>query len=493
MLLNSPNVKLCIVGVSRDCFPISLTKSRLASVCEIAKSKGIDIYPISVIIESESDTVKALLEAKEIGASAAIVYLGNFGPEAPETIFAQKFCGPVMFCAASEENREGLQDNRGDAYCGMLNASYNLSLRNVKAYIPENPVGTIKEVVKMIKDFLPIAKIYIGVKSLKIFGFGPRPADFFACNAPIKPFYDLGVEVMENSELDLLEKFNEVDENDKDVQIILKEMTEELGVGNKYPKVLPRLARFEVALIRFYYNNLGNSSFGVFANKCWPAFEHFFGFVPCYVNSRLAAKGIPVACEVDFYGALSEYMCMLATDMVPALLDLNNTVPRDMIDNYTDLKGATYNDLFMGFHCGNVSSCVLSNFEMKYQKIMKSLLEPDTDPGITIGTLEGTIRPGEITLFRLQGNAEGKLVSYIAEGEVINMDPSTFGGVGVFAVPNMARFYRHVLIEKRFPHHGAVAFKKVGKILFESIKLLGVNDINYPLPKNIYYPSENPF
>ena len=47
-----------------------------------------------------------------------------------------------MFCAAAEENIAVLADSRGDAYCGMLNASYNLKLRGVKAYIPEYPWGT---------------------------------------------------------------------------------------------------------------------------------------------------------------------------------------------------------------------------------------------------------------------------------------------------------------------------------------------------------------
>ena len=47
-----------------------------------------------------------------------------------------------MFFAAAEERGDNLLDGRGDAYCGMLNASYNLKLRNIKAYIPEYPVGT---------------------------------------------------------------------------------------------------------------------------------------------------------------------------------------------------------------------------------------------------------------------------------------------------------------------------------------------------------------
>ena len=38
-----------------------------------------------------------------------------------------------MFFAAAEERGDNLLDGRGDAYCGMLNASYNLKLRGMKA------------------------------------------------------------------------------------------------------------------------------------------------------------------------------------------------------------------------------------------------------------------------------------------------------------------------------------------------------------------------
>ena len=51
----------------------------------------------------------------------------------------------------------------------------------------------------------------------------------------------------------------------------------------------------------------------------------------------------------------------------------------------------------------------------------------------------------------------------------------------------------HVLIEKRYPHHGAVAFGHYGKALFEVFKYLGVADIAYNQPKNLPYPTENPF
>ena len=70
---------------------------------------------------------------------------------------------------------------------------------------------------------------------------------------------------------------------------------------------------------------------------------------------------------------------------------------------------------------------------------------------------------------------------------------TSFGGIGIFAIPAMGRFYRHVLIEKRFPHHGAVAFGHCGKALFEVFKYLGVADIGWNQPKSLPYPKENPW
>jgi hypothetical protein len=57
----------------------------------------------------------------------------------------------------------------------------------------------------------------------------------------------------------------------------------------------------------------------------------------------------------------------------------------------------------------------------------------------------------------------------------------------------MARFYRHVLIEGRFPHHAGVAFAHAGKELFEVVKALGIDDIGFNQPKGMLYKKENPY
>jgi len=490
---NIPKVKLGIVAVSRDCFPLTLSEGRRKKVVEECKKLGLSIVEISTVVENEKDAIKALDELSHSGVNALIVYLGNFGPEGPETILAQKFGGPTMFVAAAEETEDNLIQGRGDAFCGMLNASYNIGLRGLKPYIPEYPVGIPCEVAAMISDFQDIARVILGVRQLKIFSFGPRPQDFYACNAPIKPLFDLGVEIMENSELDLFESYNK-HADDKRIPEVIKQMEEELGEGNQYPGILPRLAQYELTLIDWMEKNIGASKFAVFANKCWPAFQTQFKFVPCYVNSRFASRGIPISCETDIYGALSEYIITCASTLPATLLDINNTVPADMYKNNQDkIKDYKHTDLFMGFHCGNTPKSCMRNASMNFQRIMHSLLEPGKEPDITRGTLEGNIKPGEITLFRLQSTADCKLRSYIAEGEVLDIDSKSFGSIGVFAVREMARFYRYVLIEKRFPHHSGVGFKHIGKVLFASIKMLGIDDISFNRPANMLYEGENPF
>ena len=461
---NIPVVKLGIIAVSRDCFPIVLSEKRRAAIK--AAYKG-DLYECPVTVENELDMLKAVDDVNKAECNALVVFLGD---------------GDMI-------------NGRGDAYCGMLNCSYNLGMRHLKGYIPEYPVGTADDIAKMICDFVPIARAIIGVKNLQIITFGPRPQDFFACNAPIKGLYELGVEIEENSELDLFVAYK-AHANDPRIPAVCEDMAKEMGEGKYYPEMSARMAQFELTLLDWAEQHKGARKYVAFADKCWPAFPETFGFEPCYVNSRLASRGIPVSCEVDIYGALSEYIGACVSNDAITLLDINNSVPQYIYDE--GIKGKydyKLTDTFMGFHCGNTPSCKMcADRAIKYQLIQHRLLEPEgSDPDFTRGTLEGDIAAGDITFYRLQCNSDGELVSYIAEGEILDVPTRSFGGIAIFAIKEMGRFYRHVLIQKRYPHHGAVAFGHYGKALFEVFKFLGIKDIAYNQPKSLPYPTENPW
>ena len=108
-------------------------------------ARGVDVYECRTTVENERDMLRAVDEVKAAGCNALVVFLGNFGPETPETPHRPEVRRPRHVRRRREETGKDLIDGRGDAYCGMLNCSYNLGMRHLKAYIPEYPVGTAED------------------------------------------------------------------------------------------------------------------------------------------------------------------------------------------------------------------------------------------------------------------------------------------------------------------------------------------------------------
>ena len=52
---NIPEVKLGIVAVSRDCFPIQLSEKRRAAIVAACQAKGLDLYEAKTTVENEKD------------------------------------------------------------------------------------------------------------------------------------------------------------------------------------------------------------------------------------------------------------------------------------------------------------------------------------------------------------------------------------------------------------------------------------------------------
>ena len=166
--------------------------------------------------------------------------------------------------------------------------------------------------------------------------------------------------------------------------------------------------------------------------------------------------------------------------------DLNQDQLQELVILHADEEGDGVADYYVWQSDGNLST-------QSAARLSITMAELNQQGRVTQGTLEGDIKPGDITFFRLQSTADCRLTAYVAQGEVLPVATRSFGSIGIFAIPEMGRFYRHVLIEKNFPHHGAVAFGHFGKALFEVFKYLGVEDIGFNQPRNMRYPGENPF
>ena len=288
---NIPEVKLGIVAVSRDCFPIALSEKRRAAITAACAAKGLPVYEAQTTVENEADMQKAVAEVTAAGCNALTVFLGNFGPETPETLLAKFFDGPCMYVAAAEGDGDMI-NGRGDAYCGMLNCSYNLGMRHLSAYIPEYPVGTAEEIADKMAEFVPIARTLLGVRDLKIITFGPRPQDFVACNAPIKGLYELGIEIEENSELDLLVSYKE-HADDPRIAEVCADMAAEMGEGCYYPDLLARMAQFELTLLDWAENHKGSKNMLPLPTSAGPPSRPSLGLSRAMSTPALPAAASP--------------------------------------------------------------------------------------------------------------------------------------------------------------------------------------------------------
>ncbi|MFO8101494.1 MAG: hypothetical protein R6U37_04900 [Dehalococcoidia bacterium] len=482
----SPEVKIGFVSASRDCFPRSLSEERSARLLAETEKLGLSlVVPKGEcrIIETRAHAAEAARQLNAAECDATVLFLGNFSPEIEDAGFLKAFNGPVAVMAAAEESSQGLKEDRGDALCGLLSATLAIRRRNLfeRVYLPQDPIVTAESGAREIERFFKVMKVVKGIRAATVGLFGPRPRDFETCNYNLASIASLGVEIEEYSFFNLVQRVREILEKGDlaDTIKMMKKDIPDIPEGD----FAQRLAAYEKALLSFR-DELKLSGM---TTQCWTDQEKVLRHVPCFINARLAAAGFPVACENDAYSLIAELMGQYASADSVTMLDINHSIPHDL---GSPLKDYPPEDLVGLFHCGNTDPKRLVNPEMKHQVIMKRLMEPDTPPDITRGTIEGRIGASPMTMLQIQGVGDG-IQAYIAQGEFLDVDPQTFGSTGTAYVPGFRRFYRHVLLG-RFHHHAAVAFSHCGDVLFDSMKLLGIKQIYTPNSKNLY-EGENPF
>jgi len=483
----SPDVRLAVVSASRDCFPRELSERRTRALLDECSSSGISIVVPEgdcAIIESRDHAREAARQLRAAGCDAAVLYLGNFSPEIEDAFFVKEFGGHVMLIAAAEESSTSLAADRGDALCGLLSAGLAVSKRGLmpKVHIPEDPIVDAKGGAAAIAHFANVMQVVKGISRATVGLFGPRPRDFETCNYNVASVASLGVEVEEMGFFDLANEVRRIQE-EEDVSAIVDAMKKEMPSIPSDEFAL-RLASYEQAVLNFR-DTLKLSGM---TSQCWSEQEETLMHVPCYINARMAARGFPIACENDIHSLIAELIGQYATGSSVTILDINHSIPTDLHKSLADYPAG---DLVGMFHCGNTDPCRMKDPAMKHQLIMKRLMEPDGEPNITRGTIEGQIAASPITVLQVHGVGDA-MRAYIIEGEFLDLDPKTFGCTGTAYIPGFKRFYRHVMLG-RFHHHAAVAFDHIGSVVYDAMKLLGVAEVFTPLSDSVAYPGENRF
>lgn len=425
---------------------------------------GIDYVDITDIndeglLYDDNDRIKIAEKFKKEKVDGLFLPHGNFGTEYECARLAKDLNVPVLLWGPRDERPEPNGMRLRDTQCGLFATGKVLRRFQIPFTYMTNCRLEDPQFERGVKDFLKVCNVVKKFRNLRILQLGPRPFDFWStmCN-----------------EGELLEKFN--------IQLApipLPELTEEMNRVKKeeadkvqdvvaYCKanmnceiednLLENVAALKVAM-RNLATKYGCSAIAI---QCWNALQGEIGIMPCAANSLLNEEGLPVVCETDIHGAITQVMVEAAT--------MNEK--RGMFSDWTVRHPDNENGELLQ-HCGPWPISVARE-------------KPTIGVPVAFdynGSVFAEAKHGDLTLARFDGdNGEYSLLLGHAKG----IDgPYTKGTYLWVEVENLKRLEAK-LVEGPYIHHCVAIHGDVVPILYEACKYLGIKpDFYDPIEEDV--------
>jgi len=410
------------------------------------------------LVSDDSDA-EALAErfARE-GVDGIVIAALTFGDELAGARVAELLGKPVAVYATKEPPTLPGGFRRSDSFCGTLSLASALYRRGIPfvfggLVLPEDP-----EFRRSFDSFVRAVNVVRTFVGAKVGAVGPRPERFetvtFNEAAMAARFKQRLVHV---ELVEVIEEARRLSDDDPRVARVLSEVSAQLDVSSVPREALLKLAKLEVVLGELAERR-GLVGMGL---RCWRELELYYGVAPCLVMGRLTDRGVMMACEVDVYGALTMAMQYAAAmgRAVPFFIDWT-------------IKHPTRDNVFLAWHCGNLPPSLCSG---RCRLSFHSVMYRDVGAERCYGTVDGRMRPGEVTISRLvEYGGEFKLL--LTRGRVVE-EPGEFRGSWAWVeVPDLGRLYS-TLVEEGFVHHASMIHGDLVEPLAMAAKLLGIRTV----------------
>ncbi|HUV00565.1 MAG TPA: L-fucose/L-arabinose isomerase family protein [Bacteroidales bacterium] len=448
-----------IIG-NRNFFPSNLCIEARERLIKVLKEEGIT----AVILNSDETpygTVETFDDAKKCAKLFAqnkekmigiLVSLPNFGDErsVAESIRQSGLNLPVLIHAFQDNLVKLGASSRRDSFCGKISVCNNLFQFGIKySLTSSHTVDPESEKFRIdFRRFVQTCRIVNGLKNVRFGQIGIRPANFATVRYSEKLLerHNITVEPLDLSEI--IARANSINDNEIELKNKVLEIQDYVLTSSVPAKKIVQMAKLGVAIDRFVREN----DLSGIAIQCWTSLQLNFGVMPCTLMSMLGNKLIPSACETDIPGLVGMYALSLASQSPSALLDWNN--------NYDENS-----DKSIVFHCSNIPKIFFGeNAEMSYNSIIANAVGKDK----SFGTVVGIMKPQKVTYCRVSTDEyQGRLKTYIGEGNMTNDKVKTFGGYGTINIPNFQELLKFIC-KNGFEHHVAVTSGEVSNALNEA-------------------------
>jgi len=385
--------------------------------------------------------------------SGVLVSLPNFGDEkgVADTLKLAELGVPVMVQAYPDDLGQLGVERRRDAFCGKVSVCNNLRQYGIPFSLTELHTASVgsEEFRHDLEDFVAVCRVVHGLRRARIGAVGARPNAFNTTRYSEKLLQSAGISV---STIDLSDVYGRAGKvGDGDARV--KEKLREIGAyadGSGVPDTsMVRMAKLGVVLGEWM------REYGIQATalQCWSSMQQNFGVNCCTIMSMMSENFMPSACEVDITGVVTMYALQLASGKPSALVDWNNNYGKD--PNKCVL-----------FHCGNWAKSFLPDIKIGTAPILGSVLGEEN----TYGAVAGRTPAGPLTFARVStDDQEGRIRSYVGEGQFTDDPLATFGSRAVAEVPRLQELMRYIC-RNGFEHHAAMNASHCAGVLDEALR-----------------------
>lgn len=315
--------------------------------------------------------------------------------------------------------------------------------------------GNIEEtqVQRKIQTKLSVLNVTQKLQKLKIGVVGEYPPGFFFSDTNEELLKEkIGPEIVS---FDLYEAFEECIKLPKSKWKKMVDRAEEQVIGiNRNEETIKRFAQFTTHIDE----KIKEENVTGLAVRCWPDFFNELGAAACSTLSQFTEDGIVSACESDIHGSISMFILReLANGNAPYLGDM------------VHISEASNSAVF--WHCGAGAY---------------SLAHPNTGaragihPNRKLGfTMEFGLKPGTVTLFRLNYTKKDGYRLLVLRGQALNTPPR-FNGTSVeVELETDVTDTLYNLMEEGFEPHYALVYADVVDEIIELGRQLNLKTIVY--------------
>lgn len=435
----------------------NLTRDRLHEL-------GVDFVDITDINEEgllydDGDRVKIAEKFRKENVAGLFLPHANFGTEYECARLAKDLNVPVLLWGPRDEapTEDGMRLR--DSQCGLFATGKVLRRFQIPFTYMTNCRLQDPEFERGIRTFLAVCNTVRAFRSIRILQIGPRPFDFWStmCN-----------------EGELLEKFNiqlapvPLPELTEEMEKMRRQKLQEIKDAVAYchanmicdipENLLENVAALKCAM-RSLADHYGCSAVAI---QCWNALQSEIGIMPCAANALLNEEGLPVVCETDIHGAVTQILVEAAAMNEKRALFADWTVRHPDNDNGELLQ-----------HCGPWPISIADE-------------KPTICTPVAFrhnGAVSAQAKKGHLTLARFDGdNGEYSLLLGHAKGIE---GPYTKGTYLWVEVNNLKRLEAKI-VEGPYIHHCVGIHEDVLPVLYEACKYINVKpDLYDPIEDRV--------